>query len=102
MAATDAPASPAAHTTSRISCCAGVSLPSGPVISASPQEDDRCRQKDCSMTTVVVKALTGSTAASYHPWTPTSIGEAAVKLKLTTISGPHQGKEFVFEGHDTF
>lgn len=25
-----------------------------------------------------------------------------MKLKLTVISGPHQGKEFEFEGHDTF
>ncbi|HBI46407.1 MAG TPA: hypothetical protein DDY78_26680 [Planctomycetales bacterium] len=25
-----------------------------------------------------------------------------MKLKLTIISGPHQGREFVFDGHDTF
>jgi pSer/pThr/pTyr-binding forkhead associated (FHA) protein len=25
-----------------------------------------------------------------------------VKLKLTVIAGPHQGQEFLFEGHDTF
>ncbi len=28
--------------------------------------------------------------------------ELVVKLKLTVISGPHQGQEFVFDGHDTF
>ena len=25
-----------------------------------------------------------------------------MKLKLTVIAGPHQGREFVFDGHDTF
>ena len=25
-----------------------------------------------------------------------------MKLKLTIISGPHQGRDFVFDGHDTF
>ncbi len=25
-----------------------------------------------------------------------------MKLKLTIIAGPHQGREFVFDGHDTF
>src|SRR4051812_7979197 len=30
------------------------------------------------------------------------IEEPVVKLKLTILSGPHQGKEFVFDGHDTF
>ena len=35
-----------------------------------------------------------------HPDTRPEV--PAVKLKLTIISGPHQGKEFVFDGHDTF
>ena len=25
-----------------------------------------------------------------------------MKIKLTIIAGPHQGREFVFDGHDTF
>ena len=29
-------------------------------------------------------------------------GESLVKLQLTIIAGPHQGREFVFDGHDTF
>lgn len=33
---------------------------------------------------------------------PDFLSRHLMKLKLTIVSGPHQGKEFEFDGHDTF
>src|SRR5271167_4521173 len=51
---------------------------------------------------LALASSTGSPTKAITLMCDTLLEELCVKLKMTIIAGPHRGREFVFDGRDTF